>query len=315
MIDPARAFLFAARTVPRLPAWLSAATFRVIADLCTLIRIPGVNQLQRNLSRAAPWATGRRLRRLTRDGMRSYLRYYEEALRLPRATSAQLGQRVRVINDAEVRRYLQTGRPIVMALGHCGNWDLAGAWSGQYLAPVLTVAERLEPPEVFQEFLDLRSGLGMTIVPLEQSGATFRTLLRLTGGRQIVPLLADRDLSRNGIEVDLFGSRARVAAGPASLALATGAPLVVANIHYERLRGARRQAAGRRWGIVVEFSRMISPPPARDNATAIAQMTQEWVDELAQGIATHPEDWHMLQPVFVEDLDPDRRVPAANVGK
>ncbi|HLS49020.1 MAG TPA: phosphatidylinositol mannoside acyltransferase [Actinomycetaceae bacterium] len=304
----ARAFVLGARLVPRLPGWLSAAVFRLVADVCSLTGLGGVRQLERNLSRAAPWARGRRLRRLTRDGMRSYMRYYQEALRLPAETPARLGQAVRVINDAHVREHLRGDRPVVMALGHSGNWDLAGAWSGQFLAPVLTVAERLEPPEVFQEFLELREHLGMTIVPLDSGGSTFRSLLRLTGGRQIVPLLADRDLSRQGVEVDLFGARARVAAGPATLALATGAPLVAVRISYERLRGARRQAAGRRWGLVVDFSDPIPVPEGRTTAESVEIMTQGWLDALAQGIATQPQDWHMLQPVFVDDLDPDRLV-------
>lgn len=313
-LDPGRLLLLATRVVPRLPGWLSAAAFRTAADLATLARLQGVRRLEDNLRRAAPWAQGRAMRRLVRDAMRSYLRYYEEALRLPSVGPEQLGQRVRVIGYDAVRAHLATGRPVVVAVGHTGNWDLAGAWSGQFLAHVITVAEHLEPEEVFRSFLDFRQGLGMTIVPLAEDGSTFRQLLRLTRGEVIVPLLADRDLSRHGVEVELFGEPARVAAGPANLALATGSPLVPAHIHYERLRGARRQAAGARWGIVIDFAPAIAAPDGAVRSHAAHAMTQAWVDAVAQRIATHPQGWHMLQPVFVADLDPDRLQPAAAGG-
>ena len=62
------------------------------------------------------------------------------------------------------------------------------------------------------------------------------------GGAGLLPLLADRDLTAKGLEVDLFGHKARVAAGPAALSVTTGAPLVTTVIYYERLRGAPRAA-------------------------------------------------------------------------
>src|SRR5699024_7019379 len=132
-------------------------------------------------------------------------------------------------------------------------------------------------------------------------------------GAPLVPLLADRDLSRTGVDVELLGERARVAPGPAALALATGCALTSVLIRYERLRGPRRQAAGSRWGIVVTFGERIDPPAGLSRDQAVAQMTQQWVDDLAGFVRDHPQDWHMLQPVFVKDLDPERVKPAGSV--
>ena len=124
-----------------------------------------------------------------------------------------------------------------------------GAWCTREIAPVTTVAERLEPEELFQEFVAFRESIGITILPLTGGGDVFRGLVRAArDGAGILPLLADRDLTSKGLEVDLFGHRARVAAGPAALAITTGAPLVTTVIYYERLRGAQRRAAGRRGG-------------------------------------------------------------------
>ncbi|PYG02073.1 KDO2-lipid IV(A) lauroyltransferase [Georgenia satyanarayanai] len=313
-LDPAALLLVAARIVPRLPAWLSAGLFAGAAELAALTGVAGVGQLRANIARAVPDASPRELRRLTRRGMRSYMRYYEESLRLPTVSEAQLGQRVRAVNDGWVRAERAAGRPVVVALGHLGNWDLAGAWATRFLAPVVTVAEHLEPEELFQSFLDFRRGLGMTIIPLERDGSTFRALLRETrSGVPLVPLLADRDLSRTNVDVALLGERARVAPGPATLAVATGATLAFVGIHYERLRGPRRQAAGSRWGIVITFGDPITPPDGASREETVTALTQAWVDELGEAVRAHPEDWHMLQPLFVGDLDPARLKPAGSV--
>lgn len=313
-LDPAALLLTAARVVPRLPAWLSAGLFAGAAEAAALTGVGGVGQLRANLVRAVPEASPRELRRLTRRGMRSYMRYYEESLRLPTVSEAQLGQRVRAVNDGWVRAELAAGRPVVVALGHLGNWDLAGAWATRFLAPVVTVAEHLEPEELFQNFLDFRRGLGMTIIPLERDGSTFRELLRETrAGVPLVPLLADRDLSRTNVDVALLGERARVAPGPATLAVATDSTLAFVGIHYERLHGPRRQAAGSRWGIVITFGDPITPPADASREETVASLTQAWVDELGRAVRANPEDWHMLQPVFVGDLDPARLKPAGSV--
>jgi KDO2-lipid IV(A) lauroyltransferase len=206
-----------------------------------------------------------------------------------------------------LRPYTENGQAVVLALGHLGNYDLAGAWATKAVAPVTTVAERLEPEELFQEFVAFRESIGLTIFPLTGSGDVFRGLVRAArGGPGLIPLLADRDLTASGVEADLFGLRARFAAGPAALAISTGAPLVTTVISYERLTGTRRKAAGSPWGIVVDFHVPIPVPEGLARADQVRVLTQAWVDELGAGIRRNPQDWHMLQKVFVEDLDPER---------
>ncbi|WP_371744455.1 phosphatidylinositol mannoside acyltransferase [Georgenia sp. TF02-10] len=307
-LDVVRLFGLANGAVAHLPEPLGQALFAAAADVAWAAHGDGVRQLERNLARLRPGLGRRALRRLSRAGMRSYLRYYYEVFRLPRLTPDQIRARVRTVGADPVRADLAEGS-VVCALGHAGNWDLAGAWASYELGEVLTVAEHLEPEELFRGFLDFRQGLGMTIVPLEKGGSTFRTLLRRARGQTfITPLLADRDLSRTGVDVDLAGHRARVAAGPAALALAIARPLYAVGIRHERLTGARQRAAGSRWGIVVEFS---APLLADGERPAVGDLTQRWVDFLGAFVRAHPTDWHMLQKVFLADLDPARLAPAA----
>ncbi len=310
--DPARLFALAWRWVPRMPRSVASALFDVIAVAVHTLRIPGVRQLERNLDRLVPGLDRRRLRRLSRRGMRSYMRYYCEAFQLPGMSETEVDARVRASGHEWVADEVRGGGTVVLALGHAGNWDLAGAWANRHLGTVITVAERLEPEELFEEFMAFRESLGMVIVPHERGGGVFRHLLRASRRPGVVPLLADRDLSSTGVETDLEvpGRPAlRVAPGPAALALARGSRLVPVLVSYERLTGPRRRAARSRWGVHIEFLAEI-PVPDRAGGTMqdlSATLTRTWFAAYAARLAQVPEDWHMLQKVFVDDLDPARR--------
>lgn len=305
----ARLLSAAFRWGPRLPELLVRALAALAAHVAWLAHGKGVRRLEANLARVRPGLTRWGLRRLSHAGMRSYLRYYAEMLTQPGLSEAQVDARVRLVNDAWARERFAAGQSVVAALGHLGNWDLAGVWACRNLAPTTTVAERLEPERVFQDFLALREGAGMRIVPLGrgEGGQAFRELTReVRAGGRFVPLLADRDLSHSGVQVDLFGHPARVAPGPAALTSNGQATLCAVSITYERLHGDRRRRAGSRWGIRVEFSDPIVVDDALAGRERVQAATQAWVDVLAQTVAAAPQDWHMLQRVFVADLDPDR---------
>lgn len=299
------AYLGGWRVVRWLPERLAYQLFCVIADVIWWRRGGGVRQLEANLRRVRPQASDDELRRLSRDGMRSYLRYWCDAFRLPTWTRERVVAGCRAVGDEPVRELLAQGRGVVVALGHQGNWDHAGGWSTLELARVTTVAERLEPVEVSEAFLAFRERLGMEIINLGAPDV-FGTLVRRLRGGGFVPLLADRDLTSRGVEVSFFGEPARMAAGPAALAELTGAALFPVVIRYERLDGARARAVRSGWGIVIEFGPRVQPPAGGTRPQRVAAMAQACADHLAAGITRQPEDWHMLQKVFVADLDPTR---------
>lgn len=295
------------RIAQRAPIGLVRAACATVAFLAWAVRHGSVRGLEANLRRIRPDASGRELRRLSRRGMASYLRYYAELFEVHRLDPAQLQARVRPEGIEAIHEYFAQGRSVVLALAHLGNWDLAGAWAAQEVGPVTSVAEVLEPRELFDEFVALREGIGISVVPLVSGGDVFRELLRVVRrGGQLVPLLADRDLTARGVEIEIFGEKARAAVGPAALGLATGAPVVPTGIVYERLRGARRRAARSRWGIVIRFHPAVTIDDDVPKPQRVRRLTQAWVDRLAEDITEHPEDWHMLQKVFVADLDPER---------
>lgn len=289
--------------VRRLPEPAAYRLLLAIADRAARRNGPGVQRLRANYARVRPELPPAELDALVREGMRSYLRYYCEAFRLPTYDSDRLAEVLVMRNDAQVRRYLDAGSSVVVFIGHMGNWDLAGAWSTGHLAPVTTVAERLEPEELFQGFLEFRQSLGITILPLTGGENPFTGLRRAVASNQFIALPADRDLTRGGVEVDFCGHRARMAKGPAALAVLTGAPLFAAAIFYEDAQPGHGTGGKH---VVVEMSDEIPRSQASREADRIAEMTQACARYLEPAIRAHTEDWHMMQRVFVDDLDPAR---------
>ena len=311
-MNPVRIFAIAQGTVDHLPEWLGRGLFNVAGTLAGLSNAKGVRQLRKNQARLRPGMSKLAARRLSSRAMRSYMRYYYESFRMSHLTREQIVARVSSVGTEAMRTEFAAGRSVTGALTHAGNWDLAGAWSNLELAPVYTIAEKLEPPELFEGFLAFREGLGMTIYPLVKGGGALHSLARdMAAAPVFTPILADRDLGASGIEVQLAGVPMRVAAGPALLAQRTGVTIYPTFVHYERLTGERRKAAGTSWGIRVVIgdgitARTTSDSPADEREADLVRMSQEWLSELEPLLREHLEDWHMLQKVFVADLDPER---------
>ncbi|MEU5363731.1 phosphatidylinositol mannoside acyltransferase [Streptomyces sp. NPDC005925] len=279
-------------TVKKLPEPVAVRLGRTIADAAWKRRGKGVLRLERNLARVVPDAGPERLAQLSRAGMRSYLRYWMESFRLP----AWSAERISTGFEAKDLHHLTDGlagdRGVIIALPHLANWDLAGAWVTTHLkTPFTTVAERLEPETLYDRFVAYREGLGMEVLP-HSGGAAFATLARRLRDGGLVCLVADRDLSASGVPVEFFGDTARMPAGPALLAQQTGALLLPVTLWYDESPVMK----GR-------IHAPVAVPEAGTRAEKTSVMTQSLADAFATGIADHPEDWHMLQRLWLADLD------------
>ncbi|MEU6578933.1 phosphatidylinositol mannoside acyltransferase [Streptomyces sp. NPDC046805] len=290
-------------TVKKLPEPVAARLGRTVADLAWKQRGAGVKRLESNYARVVPDASPERLAELSRAGMRSYLRYWMESFRLP----AWSAERIKAGFDPKDVHHLTDGlasdRGVILALPHLANWDLAGAWVTTKLeTPFTTVAERLKPETLYDRFVAYREGLGMEVLP-HSGGSAFGTLARRLRDGGLVCLVADRDLSASGVEVKFFGETARMPAGPALLAQQTGALLLPVTLWYD--------------DSPVMQGRVHAPievPETGTRAEKTSVMTQALADAYATGIADHPEDWHMLQRLWLADLDP-AKAPATDPGK
>jgi KDO2-lipid IV(A) lauroyltransferase len=287
-----------------LPERAAYGLFDRVADIAVRRGGSGIDRLRTNYRRVRPELSEAELDELVHAGMRSYMRYYCEAFRLPSLSREQVDRAVVTRGADEVAELSARGEAVVVFVGHLGNFDLAAAWSAGNLMPVTTVAERLKPEEVYQEFVAFRRSIGMDILPLTGGDDPFRGLLAAArGGGRIIALASDRDLTNGGVEVDLLGHRARMAKGPAVLSLMTGAPLYAARLWYEPVPRGEGLGGHR---TVIEFSERLVPRVQGTTGARAADLVQQCADHLAVTIREHTSSWHMLQRVFVDDLDPAR---------
>ena len=236
--------------------------------------------------------------------MRSYGRYYLETFRMQAITDERVATGMHVnFDQADLAlEYMKNGRGVIFALPHMGDFELTGRWINGYGAgSFTTVAERLKPESVFQRFLDFRQGLGMEVLPTSGGPHPFGVMAQRLRAGKLVCIVADRDLSDTGVEVDFFGEKALLPAGPAALAVQTGAALMPVACWF---------VGEDEWGAHIYDE--IPVPAEGTRKEKAAAMTQAMAAVFEEGIREHPEDWHMLQKVFVNDLDPERLARSRN---
>ena len=286
--------------VCRIPESWARSAFQFGADLAWRRQGPGVQVLEANLQRVTgPSVTGKQLRALSRQTMRSYGRYWLETFRLPVIGQQRIQADTHGIGEENLQGNLAAGRGVIIALPHTGNYDLAGAWIiGRGVGKFTTVAERLKPDSLFRRFLEFREGLGMEVLPASGGDSRFGVLAQRLRAGGLVCLVSDRDVTGRGIEVDFFGEKARMMAGPAALAVQTGAALLPATLSFD----------GPGWEAHIHNE--VPVPESGTRREKVAAMTQAVARDYEDGIRAHPQDWHMLQKVFVADLDPERLAAA-----
>jgi lauroyl/myristoyl acyltransferase len=285
------------RVAPRMPGFLVRSIAAIIADVTWLIRNQACANYEENLAYVWPKAGRRQIRRVSRSAMRSTMRYYAETMTMSAVSTQQILARVRAFNQQQGKQ-ISLDSSVVIALCHQGNYDLAGAWVAANFAPLVTVAERLEPPELFEDFCRYRQELGMRVYAHTGDNA-FRNLVReVRGGHVVVALVSDRDMSGTAVPVTLFGHEVHVAAGPAALAYVADIPILPLSIRYERLTGWRRIAAGWPWGIVLTFHDPVYVDRSLPRKERLQVATQAWVDAIADSLRDDPADWHMMMPYF-----------------
>jgi len=281
----ASGYFAAWRIVRWLPENVAYRVFSMLADQLGKRNGKGVRRLRSNLQRVKPTLTEGELDVLLKVSLRSYLRYWCDTFRFPDWSREKIAATVEVTNEHLLMDAITAGTGVIVALPHAGNWDHAGAYFCGKGVKLVTVAERLKPEALYRKFLAYREAMGMEVLPLD--GRVIAILAKRLRAGQLVALVADRDLSRTGITVDFFDGRARMPAGPAILALNTGAPLLTAYVSYTAK------------GIHIDF-RQTQIPLTGSKEEQVANLVQQCADNFQEGIAVHPQDWHMLQRIWVD---------------
>lgn len=281
----ALAYFVGWRLVRTLPEKGAYGLFSFIGRRAVKANGKSVQRLRFNLSRVKPELSEIELESLLSRAFDSYLRYWCDTFRIQDWSTQRMQETVTLTNGHLLIDPMRSNKGVVIALPHSGNWDHAGAYFCSIGIPLVTVAERLKPEALFQKFLEYRNSMGFEVLSLDSR--SFVTLMKRAREKRLIALVADRDLSRAGVDVDFFGYPSRMPAGPALLAVKTGIPLVVAHVSYTST------------GIHINFTE-VSVPETGDESEKVSKVVQACADLFARGIAEHPEDWHMLQRIWID---------------
>jgi KDO2-lipid IV(A) lauroyltransferase len=288
-VDAYKAGSFVANALPApvgrtLTSGLSAVVTRVSPDQRRIV--------ERNLRRVhGSDLQGLELSRKVTATFESYGRYWLESFRLPSLSPAEVDAEFSYEGFGHVVDARRRGVGPIIALPHLGGWEWAAFWITQVAKiPVSAVVEALEPPELFEWFVDYRRTLGMNVIPLGPSAGS--EVVRAVKERHVVCLLSDRDITGGGVEVEFFGERTTLPGGPATIAFRTGAPILPTAVYFEGRSGHRTIV-----GAPLDTERR---GKLRDD---VARVTQDLAHALESLIRRAPEQWHLMEPNWPSDRD------------
>lgn len=281
----------------KLGSLLSRLTPAPISQGAAAFFAPGIalslrnkrSMIERHLRRVNPHHSAFTIRLQSQQAFDSYMRYYAESFRLPTLSKKYVDSHFSVDGFHHLEAALQQGKGVIAALPHLGGWEWAGRWIADKGEKITVVVEPLQPPELFEWFAKLRSDLGMTVVPLGPDALP--AITAALRGNEIVCLLSDRDIQGGGIEVEFFGEKTTLPAGPAMLGLRTGAPVLPMGVYFTSK---------------VDGHHAVVRPPlilARVGSLreSVAVGTQALAHELEGLIRRAPEQWHLFQPNWPSD--------------
>jgi KDO2-lipid IV(A) lauroyltransferase len=280
-------YLFAWKLIALLPEKSAYKLADYVSDRIYKKNGKGIKRLRGNYGRVMPEYSPQKLEELTKLGMRSYLRYWFDTFRLSKWSKNRIISTTQLIRENLLRDPIQSKQGCIVALPHAGNWDHAAAYFCSTGITLTAVVEKLKPEAIFKKFLAYRESIGIEAISHKEKTIPILTE-RLQAGK-LIALVADRDMSRNGIEVNFFGKTSKMPSGPAILALKTGAPLITAYVRYTPD------------GIQIIFDETIKPNNSGSEEEQIKIITQSMADNFAKRIKENPVDWHMLQRIWVDE--------------
>jgi KDO2-lipid IV(A) lauroyltransferase len=280
-------YLFAWKLIAVLPEKSAYKLADYVSDRIYKKNGKGIKRLRGNYGRVMPEYSPQKLEELTKLGMRSYLRYWFDTFRLSKWSKNRIISTTQVIRENLLRDPIQSKQGCIVALPHAGNWDHAAAYFCSTGITLTAVVEKLKPEAIFKKFLAYRESIGIEAISHKEKTIPILTE-RLQAGK-LIALVADRDMSRNGIEVNFFGKTSKMPSGPAILAIKTGAPLITAYVRYTP------------GGIEIIFDETLKPTNSGSEEEQIKIITQSMADNFAKRIKENPVDWHMLQRIWIDE--------------
>lgn len=273
--------------VQRLPLRFSYAAAAAIGTVAFYLWPGGRRRMLRNFHRVLPDAGGSELRRVARRSLVNYCRYLVDFVRFPSFAPSDLHRLVHGEQSfAALDAALAQGRGVIIVCMHFGNWDLGAAAAAARGHDLTVVAETFADPRLDTMIVRARERLGMKVVKMEKAAPSLLRALKRNG---LLALLIDRPTPGDGVRVQFFGRELEVPAGPARLALRSGAAVLPAAFLRMQPNSPDVEA--------------LTDPSIRlcasgDAATDTRAFTQAIMESHERFIRAHPEQWYMFRDMW-----------------
>ncbi len=272
-----------------LPAPVVRMTGRAMGTGLSHVARKRMSLLRRHMRRVmGPGPSEDEITAAGREMFASYGRYWAEVFWFRPRRKGQVIRRARVSGLDDVFEAKRQGRGIIFAVPHMGNWEVAGVLGESLELKVLSIAEDLPNRRITDWFVKTRAAYGIEII-VAGRGSTTTPLVRALRDAQVVALVADRDVTGRGVEVEFFGERTTMPAGPVLLALMTGAAIFPIGSYFD---GS---------GYLFPCQPELTIPEDADRSKRVRLGTQALAGAYESLIREKPTDWHLFSPNWPSD--------------
>lgn len=259
----------------------------VIADICYPFYRGGRRAMHQNLSHVLGTSDRRVLGRMARSTLRNFSKYVVDFIHFYTMSPEEIRDRI-VFDDYErLNAAVAEGKGIIFVTLHFGNWDMGAAGLAAHGYPIDAIAETFELPRMNDLIQGYRRQLGINIIPVERLGPG---VLRALRRGDILALLIDVPAPGASVAVDFFGAPADVPAGPARLAIRTGARVIPAVL-------AREPGDDKLIRPIVDFDLRFQP--SGDEEQDVRRLTQQIMSSLERFVRKYPDQWFMFRPMWL----------------
>ncbi|MBK6317981.1 MAG: lysophospholipid acyltransferase family protein [Dehalococcoidia bacterium] len=226
---------------------------------------------------------------VARRSMVNYCKYLADFVRFPGLSpEAMMGAVTGGREFEALDAILERGQGAVIACMHFGNWDLGAGATAARGYPLTVVVETFADPRLDALIAGARERAGMNLVRMEKAGPS---LLRALTQNGVLALLIDRPVAEGGVRVTFFGEEVEVPAGPARLALRTGAKVVPTA--FVRTSPGKPDVTA-----ICDFDIEAVSTGDRDGDTKA--LTQAIMQAHERIIRQHPDQWYMFRPMWAK---------------
>ena len=242
------------------------------------------------------------VRRVARQSFQNYARYLRDVMLYPRIPISELENRIAIQGLERFQQALAMKKGAILVSAHFGNMDATSAVLAKRFTPITLVGESLRPPQLMDYLTRMRRERNVHLFPYDRAP---RKILEALRRNEMTGFLLDfgvtHHLDITTVTVNFFGTPTAFPAGPAQLALLTGAPILV-GCAYVMPDGK----------ICVPVTEPIVAVRTKDRCHDMQVIMQEIARRFEEFIRLHPEQWYMFRPMW-EERGNQRKVGKPNL--